>query len=89
MAWRIEIESGAKKDIAGLDRSVAKRVVSFLREKLETRENPRSLGEALHGKSFGEFWKYRVGDIRIIARIEDEKLLILVVRVGHRKNVYK
>lgn len=89
MAWRIEIESGAKKDIAGLDRSVAKRVVSFLREKLGARDNPRSLGEALHGKEYGEYWKYRVGDIRIIARIEDTKLLILVVRVGHRKNVYK
>ena len=89
MAWRIEVEAGAKKDIAGLDRPVAKRVLSFLREKLGTREDPRSLGQALHGKTYGEFWKYRVGDIRIIARVEDAELLILVVRVGHRKNIYK
>ena len=89
MVWRIEVEAGAKKDIAGFDRPVAKRVLSFLRDKLGTSDNPRSLGEALHGKTFGEFWKYRVGDIRIIARIEDAELLILVVRVGHRKNIYK
>lgn len=88
MAWRIEIDAGARKDIAGLDRPIAKRVYSFLREKLETRDDPRSIGEALHGKVYGEYWKYRVGDIRIIARIEDAKLIILVVRVGHRKNVY-
>lgn len=89
MAWRIEIEAGARKDIAGLDRPIAKRVFSFLREKLGTRDDPRSIGEALHGKVCGEFRKYRVGDIRIVARIEDAKLLILVVRVGPRKNVYK
>lgn len=89
MAWLIRIEEGAKKDIAKLDRPVAKRVISFLRERLEKLDDPRSIGEALKGKKFGEFWKYRVGDIRIIARIEDNHLLILVVRVGHRKNVYK
>lgn len=89
MAWQIRIEDGTKKDIAKLDRPVAKRVISFLRERLEKLDDPRSIGEALKGKKFGELWKYRVGDIRIIARIEDRELLILVVRVGHRKNIYK
>jgi mRNA interferase RelE/StbE len=68
---------------------VAKRVVSFLRDRLEKLDDPRSIGEALQGKKFGEFWKYRVGDIRIIARIEDMELIVLVVRVGHRKIIYK
>ena len=89
MAWLIKIEAGAKKDMAKLDRPVAKRVVSFLRDRLEKLDDPRSIGEALHGKKFGEFWKYRVGDIRIIARIEDMELIVLVVRVGHRKSIYK
>jgi mRNA interferase RelE/StbE len=89
LAWRIEVEDGAKKDIARLDPPVANRFVAFLRDRLQKLENPRSIGEALHGKRFGEFWKYRIGDVRIIARIEDKRLIILVVHVGHRKQVYK
>ncbi len=52
-------------------------------------DDPRSLGQALKGERFGEFWKYRVGDYRVIARIEDQQLLILVIRIGHRSAVYK
>jgi len=89
LAWLIKIEDGAKKEIGKLDRPVARRVISFFRERLQNLEDPRAIGEALKGKKFGEFWKYRVGDVRIIARIEDKELLILVVRVGHRKNVHK
>lgn len=89
MAWLIKIEEGAKKDLAKLDKPVAKRVTSFLKEPLQKLTDPRSIGEALKGKKFGELWKYRVGDFRIIVKIEDKQLIILVVRVGHRKNVYK
>lgn len=89
MAWQIKIAEGARKEIGKLDRPVAKRVVTFLRERLEKLADPRSIGEALKGKKYGEFWKYRVGDIRVIARIEDMELIILVVRVGHRSSVYK
>lgn len=89
MAWLIKIDEGAKKDLAKLDKPVAKRVTSFLKARLQKLADPRSIGEALTGKKFGELWKYRVGDFRIIAKIEDKQLLILVVRVGHRKNVYK
>ena len=89
MAWLIKIDAGAKKDLAKLDKPVAKRVTSFLKERLQKLADPRSIGDALKGKKFGELWKYRVGDFRIIARIEDKQVLILVVRIGHRKNVYK
>lgn len=89
MAWRIEIGDKAKKDLAALDKTVARRITAFLRERLAHLENPRSIGDALKGSSLGEFWKYRVGDWRIIARIEDDVLLILVVRIGHRKEVYR
>jgi len=89
LAWLIKIDEGAKKDLAKLGKPVAKRVISFLKERLQKLTDPRSIGEALKGKKFGELWKYRVGDFRIIAKIEDKQLLILVVRVRHRKNVYK
>lgn len=52
-------------------------------------ENPRTIGQALHGKTLGEFWKYRVGDYRIIAKIEDDRLLILVVGIAHRREIYR
>ena len=89
LAWRIEFDEAAKKELARLDRLVAKRIVSFLQDRLAIAENPRSLGQALTGKTLGSFWKYRVGDYRIIASIEDTKITILVLRVGHRRDVYR
>lgn len=89
MAWRIEIDDGAKKDLAKLDKQVARRVLAFLRKRVAPLDDPRSIGEALQGDRLGEFWRYRVGDYRIIARIEDGRLRVLVVRVGHRREVYR
>ena len=89
MAWTVEIDDGALKDLARLDKPIARRILAFLRERLVVRDDPRSLGEALRGPELGELWKYRVGDYRIIASIEDDKLLIVVVRVGNRREVYR
>ncbi len=89
MAWRIEINDKAKKDLAAIDKAVAKRIMAFLRERLAHLDDPRSIGEALKGSKLGEFWKYRVGDYRIISTIEDGALLILVMRIGNRKEVYR
>ena len=89
MVWRIEFEAAAKKELSKLDKQAARRVIAFLRERVAPLEDPRTLGAALKGPRFGELWKYRVGDYRIIARIEDELLLILVVRIGDRKEVYR
>jgi mRNA interferase RelE/StbE len=60
-----------------------------LRERVAGSQDPRGLGEALQGSRLGEFWKYRIGDYRVVARIEDERLLVLVVKVGHRSRVYR
>jgi mRNA interferase RelE/StbE len=49
----------------------------------------RSIGKALHGSRLGEFWKYRVGDYRLIAKIEDDRLLVLVLRIGHCREIYR
>ena len=89
LVWQIELAEAAKKEFSKLDPQVARRVTQFLRSRLQTQKNPRSLGQALKGSELGEFWKYRIGDIRIIASIEDHRLVILVVRIGNRREVYK
>ncbi|EQD68695.1 addiction module toxin, RelE/StbE family [mine drainage metagenome] len=89
MAWRINFDAAAKKDLANMDQQVARRITTFLRERVAMLDDPRSIGDALKGAKLGEFWKYRVGDYRIIARIEDGALRILVVKIGNRREVYR
>jgi mRNA interferase RelE/StbE len=89
LAWLIEIDDAAKKDLAKLDKQLAKRIATFLRERVAVLDDPRSIGEALKGSKLGDFWKYRVGDYRIISSIEDGALRILVVKVGNRREVYR
>jgi len=78
----------ALKEIAALDKSIQKRIASFLKDRLSKLENPRSIGEALQG-DLKKFWKYRVGDYRLICNIEDKLITILILRVDHRRKVYK
>ena len=89
MAWKIELDPGAERELSKLDPPIARRILGFLRDRLATLDNPRSIGEALKGSKLGEFWKYRVGDYRIIASIEDKLVRILVVRIGNRRQVYR
>ena len=89
MAWRVEIDRAAVRDLDKLDRQAARRILAFLHGRVATLDDPRSLGEALKGSRLGEFWKYRVGDYRIITRIEDNALRVLVVRVARRDRVYR
>ena len=89
MAWPVEIEREAEKDLDGLGHAAARRVLRFLHERVARLDDPRSIGEALKGADLGRFWKYRVGDDRIIARIDDAVIRILVLRVGHRRDVYR
>ena len=89
LAWRVEFEDAALKELAKLDKPVARRILAFLRERVAVLDDPRSVGEALKGSSLGDFWKYRVGDYRVIAHIEDGALRILVLKVGSRREVYR
>lgn len=89
MAWKVELTPQAVKSLDKLDRQVARRILSFLHGRLAVMDDPRSLGEALKGSELGEFWKYRVGDYRIISSIEDQKLTIYVIRIGNRREVYR
>jgi mRNA interferase RelE/StbE len=89
MAWKIEISPAADRELTKLDAQHAKRILKFLHERLAKLDDPRSIGKALQGSRLGEFWKYRVGDYRLISKIEDDRLVVLVLRVGHRKEIYR
>jgi len=89
MAWSVDVGERAERQLSKLDPQTSKRIVSFLYQRLSRLEDPRSIGEALHGSEMGALWKYRVGDHRVIAEIQDSRLIILVVRVGHRREVYR
>ncbi len=89
MAWKIEFSAQAARELDKLDPPQAKRILNFLHERLAPLENPRSIGQALRGSELGEFWKYRVGDYRLICKIEDDQVLILVLRIGHRREIYR
>ncbi|SHJ99207.1 MULTISPECIES: type II toxin-antitoxin system RelE family toxin [Bacteria] len=89
MAWKIEFDRAAERELDKIDVQMARRILTFLHSRVAQLDDPRSIGEALKGSKLGAFWKYRVGDFRIIASIEDNALRILVVRIGNRKEVYR
>jgi mRNA interferase RelE/StbE len=87
LAWTIEIEDQALRQLRRIGHVEAGRIANFLRRRIGVLDDPRSIGEALKGSALGEFRRYRVGDYRLICRIEDERLVVLVVAVGHRREV--
>ena len=89
MAWLIKFDDPAIKELAKLDKQIARRIIAFLRERVSVLDDPRSIGEALKGSKLGDLWKYRVGDYRIISNIEDGALRIVVVKIGNRREVYR
>jgi addiction module toxin, RelE/StbE family len=89
MAWKIELDTAAERELDKLDPQIARRILVFLHDRVANLDDPRSIGEALKGSKLGEFWKYRVGDYRIITNIEDGNLRIMVIKVGNRKEVYR
>jgi len=89
MKWQVTLDVDAAREFDRLDNSVRKRVAKFLYERLGRLEDPRSIGEALHGSELGDYWKYRVGDYRLIARLSDRFVEIIVVHLGHRREVYR
>lgn len=89
MGYRIEFDPRAEKELEKLDPEAARRILRFLRERVAVLDDPRSIGEALHGPELGRFWKYRVGDYRLICHIQDQRITVLVLRVGHRRDIYR
>ena len=85
--WAIEYSEKAARELLKIDREAARRIKRYLDERIATDDDPRRFGESLAGNLSG-LWKYRIGDFRVIAEIQDERLIILVIRVGHRSKVY-
>ena len=85
MTWRIEWDNRARKELRNLDPQYQKRILSYLRERVT--ENPINFGKQLSGNKSG-LWRYRVEDFRVICRLEDDKLTVLVIAVGDRKEIY-
>lgn len=87
MAWQVEFDERAAKELKKIGPSEARKVIDYLEKKIATDEDPRRFGKPLLGDKKG-LWRYRVDDYRIICTIEDDKLVVLVLRVGHRKLIY-
>ncbi len=86
MVWKIEMTGEAEKELARIDKPAAKRIIRYLRERVSV--DPRSSGKSLRGDLSG-LWRYRIGDYRVICELYDEKVSVLVIRIGHRKDVYR
>ncbi len=89
MAWQIEFDPGALKDLRKIDKPIQVRLLGFLRSRLSTLDDPRSIGEALSGQRLGSYWKYRVGDWRIICDIQDQRIVVRVLRIGNRREIFR
>ncbi len=88
MIWQVEFDDRALKELRKLDKPIQRQILRFLRLRIATDENPRRLGSPLRGDLHG-LWRYRVGPYRLICRIEDNRLIVLVLGVGHRKEIYQ
>jgi mRNA interferase RelE/StbE len=86
--WRVEFDRAAVRDLRKLGADAESRVLRYLRERIAGSENPRRLGHPLTGDRKG-LWRYRIGDYRIVAAIENDRFVVLVVAVGHRREVYR
>lgn len=88
MTWKIEFDNRARKELRKLDPQDQDRILKWLRQNLAVDKDPRRFGTSLNGRMKG-LWRYRVGDYRLISQIQDENILILVVRIGHRRDIYE
>ena len=89
MGWTIKLEESALKELKKIGKTDARRIINFLSKRVAPLKDPRSIGQALKGPHLGKFWKYRVGDYRIICDIQDNILLVLVVRIANRREAYR
>jgi mRNA interferase RelE/StbE len=87
--WTIEYDVLVQKEMRKIDPQTRQRIRAFLQERVAALDNPRQTGAALQGSELGSFWRYRVGDYRIICDIQDHKLVVLVVEIGHRREIYR
>ncbi len=88
MNYHVEFTEGARRELKKLDRYTATMIMGWIRKNLEGCTDPRQHGKGLTANRSGE-WRYRVGDYRLLAEIQDDKILILILHIGHRSEIYK
>lgn len=88
MTWKIEWDERARKELRKLDPHTQQKILHYTRKRLATAQDPRRFGKALQHELY-RLWRYRVGDYRLICQIEDDRLIVLVLAVGHRREIYR
>lgn len=88
MKYKVVFTNEAKKQLKKLDKHTAKLLLAWIRKNLENCENPRVYGKALTANRVGQ-WRYRIGDYRVIAEINDKEIIILLLNIGHRREIYE
>ena len=89
MVWSIDYTETALKQLRKLDKQTARRILDFMDERIACQEDPRRTGKALTGPSLGAYWRYRIGDYRIVCDIQDGALRVLVIEIGNRRDIYR
>jgi mRNA interferase RelE/StbE len=89
LAWIIKYTESSSKQLKKLDKQTALRVLDYMDERVAVLDDPRALGKNLKGPKIGEYWRYRVGDIRVICNIVDGQMMVLVIEIGNRREVYR
>lgn len=88
MGWSIEYDPEALKDLKKLDRTIQREILDYMDNRIATAKSPRNFGKPLRDSKYG-LWRYRVRDYRIICELQEKRLVVLVVAVGHRSTVYE
>jgi mRNA interferase RelE/StbE len=88
LAWTIEYDEGAVKDLKKLDRQIQREILNYMDKRIANADDPRTFGKPLRHSKFG-LWRYRLLDFRIICQLQQAELIVLVVSVGHRSTIYK
>lgn len=86
--WKIFFTETAEKQFSKLDKPTKIQISNYIEKRLMMSENPRALGKALNG-NFATFWRYRVGDYRLICDIDDDRISVNIIKIGHRKDIYE
>ena len=89
MAWIIKFTESSSRQLKKLDKTLARRVIEYLDERVAVSEDPRTMGKNLTGPKMGSYWRYRVGDVRVVCELQDQQLIVLVLEVAHRREVYR
>lgn len=89
MAWDIKYRDGLKRTFKNIDQFNEARIRRFLENRVATLDNPKAIAKKLVGSNNKDLWRYRVGDYRVVIKFEDNELIILVIEIDHRKNIYR